>query len=134
MRGASAAQEFLNRHSEQKALVLVVWEPMLATDWRPPSGSTMGRIPDKRARQFWDPNHTVAGALNDLVKHKPPQLEPTCCFDRGFYWDDAILYALHQEWKDAPASVFWDGPVVRIIPGLEKRFDEQKTTPVEPLR
>jgi hypothetical protein len=47
-------------------------------------------------------------------------LGPDCCLSKGFYWDDAILYAPHSRWKDAPALVFWNGPVVTVIPNLEK--------------
>jgi hypothetical protein len=105
--------------------VLVVWEPMLATDWRPPSRSTLARIPDLRARQFWDPGHVVAQALNEVAKQKPPQPEPDCCTQKGFYWDEAILYAPRERWEDAPASAFWNGPVFRIIPGLEKALTDE---------
>jgi hypothetical protein len=100
--------------------VLVVWEPILATDWRPPGAVALGRISDGRARQFWDPVHLVAAALNEIAKRKPPQPEPACCVHKGFYWDDAILYEPDAHWRYAPESVFWNGPVFRIIPGLEK--------------
>ena len=105
--------------------MLVVWEPILATDWKSPSGNTLGRIPDRRVRQFWDAKHVVANTLNEIVKRRSPQPEPSCCVQKGFYWDDAILYAPHVHWKDEPTAVFWNGPVVRIIPGLEKALNEQ---------
>jgi hypothetical protein len=105
--------------------VLVVWEPILGTDWRPPSGSTLSRIPDVRARQFWDPKHVVASALNEIARRKPPRPEPECCMQKGFYWDEAILYPAGAHWKDEPASAFWNGPVGRIIPGLEEAFKNQ---------
>jgi hypothetical protein len=105
--------------------VLVVWEPILATDWTSPSGNTLARIRDPRVRQFWDGKHLVASALNEIVKQKPPQPEPACCVQKGFYWDDAILYAPHERWKDEPTSVFWNGPVIRIVPALEKALNEQ---------
>jgi len=127
LRGASAAQQLLARFSNQKVSVLVVWEPMLLTDWRPPSASTLARIPDSRVRQFWDPEHVVAGALNELAKQKPPQPEPQCCVRKGFYWDESILYAPREHWEDRPESAFWDGPVVRTAPALEKSFEEQQS-------
>ena len=70
--------------------VLVVWEPILTTDWRPPGAAALGRISDGRARQFWDPGHLVAAALNETAKQKPPQPQPACCIQKGFYWDEAI--------------------------------------------
>ena len=105
--------------------VLVVWEPILPTDWRPPSRSTLARIPDGRARQFWDATHVVSGALTETVKRKPPEAQPTCCVKKGFYWDDAILFSRGTCWKDAAPSAFWNGPVVRIIPELEKTLNDQ---------
>jgi hypothetical protein len=124
--GSSAVQELLIRHPERKIRVLVVWEPILATDWRPPSESTLARMPDSRVRQFWDPTHAVAGKLSEIVKQKPPQPEPGCCVQNGFSWDDAILYAPREHWKDEPTSVFWNGPVVRIIPALENALNEHR--------
>jgi hypothetical protein len=99
--------------------VLVVWEPMLATDWGTPSRSTLARISDRRARQFWDPKHLVSLQLSRFKMAKPGQQEPDCCQDGGVYWDEAILYAPHSQWKEMPVPVFWNGPVWRIIPGLE---------------
>jgi hypothetical protein len=106
--------------------VLVVWEPILVTDWTAPSGSTLARIPDGRVRQFWDPKHVVTQALSEIAKQKAGQPVPDCCVQKGLHWDEAVLYASHSHWKDAPAAVFWNGPVVRAIAGLEKAFNEQQ--------
>jgi hypothetical protein len=75
------------------------------------SSGNRRRIRDQRVRQFWDKKHLVASALNEIAKRKPSQPEPGCCVQEGFYWDDAILYAPHERWKDGPTSVFWNGPV-----------------------
>ena len=104
--------------------VLVVWEPILATDWRPPSGSTLARIADGRARQFWDPKHVVSGELKIRASRTPPEPKPDCCVQKGFYWDEAILYPVGAHWKDASASLFWNGPVVKVIPLLGGRLLE----------
>ena len=104
--------------------VLVVWEPILATDWRTPSGSTLARIADGRARQFWDTKHVVSSELKNRAGRTPPHPKPDCCIQKGLYWDEAILYPGGVNWKDAPPSVFWNGPVVRIIPGLEGLWTE----------
>jgi hypothetical protein len=100
--------------------VLVVWEPVLATDWGAPSRSTLWRISDARARQFWDPHHLVSLELSRIKLAKPGQQAPACCENEGFFWDDAILYAPRTPWKDMPVAVFWNGPVWKIIPDLEK--------------
>jgi hypothetical protein len=104
--------------------VLVVWEPILATDWSSPSGNTLARISDHRARQFWDPKHLVAQQLSRHAKEKP-QPEPDCCVNKGNHWDEAILYGPHSKWSDGPTPVFWNGPVVKAIPGLESVLGEQ---------
>ncbi len=121
MRGASATEQLLQRHAGRKLRVLVVWEPILPTDWRPPSGSTLARIPDGRVRQFWDPKHFLSSKLSDLA-NRAPQPKPDCCIQKGFYWDQAILFSPGAHWKDAPSSVFWNGPVYKIIPALEQSF------------
>lgn len=113
------------RHSERKIRVLVVWEPILPTDWTAPSSSILARIPDSRVRQFYDPHHVVAEALNEMAAKKPPEPKPNCCKRKEFYWDDAILYAPQVHWSDAPASVFWDGPVDRVIPALDSALNKQ---------
>jgi len=71
-------------------------------------------------RQFWDPEHLVSRELTRIRESAPGQLEPLCCKEKGFFWDDAILYPPHAHWKDAPAVLFWNGPVWRIIPPLEQ--------------
>ena len=109
--------------------MLVVWEPILSSDWRPPGRVALKRISDAQAQQFWDPDHVVATALNQIVKQKPPQPEPDCCIRRGFYWDEAILYPAGVRWSDVPGSVFWNGPVYQIIPDLEKSLAELTKLP-----
>ncbi len=105
--------------------MLVVWEPILSTDWRAPGGAALGRIADTRVHQFWDPNHVVASALNEFAKQKPLRPDPDCCVAKGFYWDEAILYPAGAHWNNPPASAFWNGPVYKIIPGLEKTLTDQ---------
>jgi len=107
-----------------KVRVLVVWEPILATDWTPPGEVALARIPDKRVRQFWDPEHLVASALSEKAKQKPPEPPPACCVQKGYDWDQVILYPSGAHWNEAPASAFWNGPVVRVVPGLEKAMNE----------
>jgi hypothetical protein len=61
----------------------------------------------------------VAQELNRRAAAKPPEVKPACCIGRGFYWDDAILYAAHVQWRDEPSPAFLNGPVVHIIPALD---------------
>jgi hypothetical protein len=105
--------------------VLVVWEPILATDWRAPGARVLGRIPDRRARQFWDPNHLVAAQLARTAQENPGKLEPDCCMKKGFHWDEAILFPPRSHWSEGPAPVFWNGPVYRISASLDKAVNDQ---------
>jgi hypothetical protein len=100
--------------------VLVVWEPILFTDWSPPSRSALARIPDRRARQFWDPRHLVTREVTRAAERQPALPGPSCCLRGGFHWDEAILYPPGSHWQDALAPAVWDGPVAEIIPLLEK--------------
>jgi hypothetical protein len=112
-------------YPDKKVRVLVVWEPILATDWRAPSRSTLARIPDRRARQFWDPKHLVTEELTRIAKQKSGQPAPDCCVKKGFHWDEVLLYAPHARWSDGPTPAYWNGPVFRIAPALEKALNEQ---------
>jgi len=115
----------LQRHSDPSLRVLVVWEPMLPTDLRSPVHGTLGRISNQRARQFWDPQHIVARELGRTAREKAGQPKPDCCVNRGFFWDDAILYAPHSKWRQTPTVVFWNGPVVRVASALEKALQNR---------
>lgn len=97
--------------------VLVVWEPILVTDWGAPSSSTLARISDIRARQFWDPSHEVSVALEKMGRQMTAGPRPNS--GKGFYWDQAIVFAPQARWENDPAPAFWQGPVYQIIPGLE---------------
>jgi hypothetical protein len=72
-----------------------------------------------RARQFWDPKHVVAQQLSRTAKEKSHSL-PGCCLNKGNNWDEGILYAPTFKWSDKPTPAFWNGPVVKTIPGLER--------------
>ena len=105
--------------------MLVVWEPILTTDWKAPSRNTLARIFDRRAKQFWDPQHLVAAEIARIAEQKPAQSGPDCCVKKGFHWDEVVLYAPHARWSDGPTPAYWNGPVYRIASVLEKALNEQ---------
>ena len=88
----------------------------------------MTRIADKRARQFWDPHHLVATALDEFAKQNPDQPQPQCCKQKGFDWDEAILFSPRSRWEDMPPALFWNGPVVRVMSDLETTFKRTSTS------
>jgi hypothetical protein len=96
--------------------VLVVWEPMLPTDWSGPSGMVQSRISDSRVIQYWAPNHLVAGELQRQLSS-----EPSCCKREGTLWDLVALYDKPEQWGDS-RPVFADGTVVDAASALEQRL------------
>jgi hypothetical protein len=60
-----------------------------------------------------------------VARLKPGHPKPDCCVSKGFQWDEAVLYATHSRWKDESSAVYWNGPVVKINPALEKVITEQ---------
>ncbi|MBZ5624067.1 MAG: hypothetical protein LAQ69_36015 [Acidobacteriia bacterium] len=83
----------------------------------------MMRIPDARVRQFWDPEHLLAKELvrrGEAAKSNPSYPHPQCCVERGFEFDEAVLYAPGSRWRDEPAPRFWNGAVFEVIEDLKK--------------
>lgn len=98
---------------------------MLSSDWRAPKRGTLARIPDTRARQFWDPQHLVTKQLKRFAAENPAQPHPDCCVDNGFFWDEAILFRAGPRWREAPVAAFWNGTVVRTVGSLEQALQPQ---------
>ena len=98
--------------------VFVVWEPILATDWSPPSTFALNRIRDVRARQFWDVDRVVAKRL--AADARPPQPTEDCCNESGVLWDLAAVYPRGAMWEDKlPTAVVFNGPVIDITSAIE---------------
>jgi hypothetical protein len=92
--------------------ILVVWEPILPTDWGAPTTPVLARISDARATQFWNKDHLVAKELRQ-------QLSPTqvCCQRHGIIWDVAALYPKGTQW-DSSKPAYFGGAVLDIAPEL----------------
>lgn len=106
-------EEILARHWQPNVQVFVVWQPMLATDWMAPTTGALRRLPDRRARHYWDKEHVLAKRL--ARDARPPQPVQSCCDQDGILWDLAAVYPKGVRWDDAlpPAAVF-DGPVYEV--------------------
>lgn len=118
--------QLLAKYPDEKLRVLVVWEPILWSDWRRPTSGTLARITDHRARQFWDPKHLVSEELARIETQHPEQPQPECCVDKGFHWDEAVLYPPSSHWKDGSRPEFWNGPVYKIAPKLSDALGKQR--------
>ena len=79
-----------------------MWEPVLFTDWLPPSTMTLDRILDPRARQYWDKGRLVSHALGE---HN----------EKTIVWDYIAVYPPGILWTDRPPEpLYHDGPVVKV--------------------
>ncbi len=84
--------------------MFVVWEPVLATDWRAPSTATLRRISDGRARQYWDKDRLLSKAMGETGR-------------RSIVWDRVMVYGRGVTWSEAapPKAVVRVGPVVDVV-------------------
>jgi hypothetical protein len=121
-------EQILQRNQNPGIRVLVVWEPILPTDWRSPTSATLARIADPRAEQFWDPHHLVSRELkNDLVADGVPVDGHT---SGGSLWDLAILYPHGTPWTTAlPTPSFFGGAVVTVASPLETKLRALAASP-----
>lgn len=97
--------------------VLVVWEPILPTDWTKPGGMVQSRLSDGRVVQFWDEDHLVAKEL----KQQFPSSRRLCCQRNGILWDVAALYAPKVEWESAP-PVYFGGNVLDVADDVRQQL------------
>lgn len=92
-----------------------MWEPVLFTDWSSPSTTTLGRISNTRAAQFWDKDRLISHAMGE--------------HDRGsVIWDYVAVYPVGAIWDQSPPQPLYSGgPVVQVI-------DETRTALSQVLR
>src|SRR5439155_25489806 len=107
LRGVSKIEEMLKTMESVDVRVLVVWEPVLTSDWGKPTRPAMSRISDDRAMQFWDKDHLVSKQLSEHLS--AASIQPSCCKSGGILWDVAVLYPRHVLWGAAPLSMA--GPI-----------------------
>lgn len=96
--------------------VLVVWEPMLPTDWMKPTGRVQSRIPDPRVVQFWDEGHLVAKELQQELDSSQ-----ICCQRNGIVWDVAALYPKNAKWGTS-SPTFFGGAVLDMAGRVSQRL------------
>ena len=100
--------------------VLVVWEPMLPTDWSRPGGMVQSRISDPRVVQFWDKNHLVAKELKQQLSNSQ-----ICCQRNGIIWDVAAVYPKEIQW-DSSAPLFFGGAVLDVADSVRQKLSQFK--------
>lgn len=98
--------------------VFAVWEPILSSDWLPPSRFVLRRLRDLRVEQFWDHDHLVARRMASDAR--APQPEEECCERDGILWDLAAVYPPSTMWTDhLPSATVFNGPIVDVVDSVE---------------
>jgi hypothetical protein len=110
----------LKQNPSAAVRVLVVWEPMLPTDWARPSGMVQARISDQRVVQFWDKDHLVATQLQKQLSSSQ-----VCCQRNGIIWDVAAIYQRDAQWGASPA--FFGGAVLDVAGDVRKHLSAMTT-------
>lgn len=123
MQGASATESLLEKIHDPQLRVLVVWEPILPTDWEQPTTSTLARLHNPEVVQFWDHNHLIAHEISRELSTDTAGPKPRCCESSGNLWDFAGLYPKGSLWQGAPPkAAFANGPVAHVQPGLSSEL------------
>jgi hypothetical protein len=126
LRGASAVDDMLKRHSGWKLRVFVVWEAIRNADTLGPPAGTYARIPDRRVRQFWDRDLSLSQRILHDVQDNPKLLADSGAVLQGTtVWDVAAAFPPKVRWDRAmPKPDYYGRPVAEIAPDLEKRLEE----------
>jgi hypothetical protein len=81
---------------------LVVWEPVLDTDWGSPSNASLSRISGSDAFQFWDKGRLVSRSLGEHDDH-------------SIVWDHIEIYAPGAVWAERPPQpLYKGGPLYKV--------------------
>lgn len=96
-------EHILEQLSGRRIRIFVVWEPVLTTDWGRPTASTLKRISDVRASQFWDQGLLISHSIGAHNR-------------RNVVWDYIAVYAPEEIWDERPPKPLYEGgPVVRAL-------------------
>jgi hypothetical protein len=122
LKGATAVERILRARSTEPLNVLVVWQPMLPTDWGRPGTGALGRLGDPRVRQFWDDRHTVAQALKASFAEREDSLG--CCVTDGIWWDLTAVFPSGAVWNDRfPEPLLLGGTVEEVADRFTEVLD-----------
>jgi len=108
VRGASALQAVLDRVPGEELSVLVVWEPVIASDLGPPTESVRNLLSDPRTVHFWDEDRllsktlvhewTASGIRIESGDRRNPDVtiwDFVAVFPRGAHWNGTLPEASH---------------------------------------
>jgi hypothetical protein len=117
LQGASAVAGLLRADKHPNLRVFVIWEPVIATDFRAPSSAVLARISDPRVRQYWDRGRLLSQAMGEKDQS-------------SIVWDMINVYPAAARWKErVPEPLFSDRPVVRVIERAANALAQAHTPP-----
>ena len=96
--------------------VLVVWEPVLETDWGTPGAGLTAMVGDARAVHFFDRERRLSAAMGG--PGAVPRLAGTSKVGfqmKDVIWDIALVY---------PPGARWGGPATTLVAPVVKYRDE----------
>jgi hypothetical protein len=124
--GASAVQQVLLEHPNEKLTVLAVWEPVLVFDLGAPASAKLARLSDPRVEQFWDPGRLLSQRLLGEAHAHPERLNPKQrqqLAHAKIVWDFIALFSPRAYWQsDPPWPTYSGAPVVQAIAGLRQQL------------
>jgi len=109
----------LKAHPAAAVRVLVVWEPVLPTDWGTPSPSLTSMVGDRRVVQFWDRERRLSSAMGGpgVVERLAKSAEVGFRM-KDVIWDAAFVYPPGAHWGDAAETLV--APVVEYSGNLAR--------------
>lgn len=127
VRGASAIQAVLDENAKLPVRVLVVWEPVIATDVAPPTSAKLGLVHDPRAVQYWDKGRALSKDIMRAARENPSRYSMPAGIDRETtIWDVVAVFPKNVRWeRDIPVPSYYGGPVVEEVSSLRKAVAEQ---------
>ena len=107
-------EQVLGENQGLKLHGMIVWEPVLESDWAPPITGTMGRIFDTRVAQFYDKKLLVSAlAQPELLKEAAPKVADKSLINGKIVWDYVAVYSRGAAWHgtNMPVPSFKAAPV-----------------------
>ena len=124
MRGASALGTLLAGHPNAEVRVIVIWLPVVLSDFGPPSKSVRKPLRDPRVFEFWDPEKWASPRMMERAVQmvRAGGEEPEFDTD-DTAWDMIALYPAGVVWEDPfPTPTWWEFPVVENLAPVETRL------------
>lgn len=95
--------------------VYVVWQQITFSDWTPPTDANLARIPDPRARQYYDAGNVVASAWKPVLARDSVVVQGEASYVKSApAWDCALYFAPGTRWDAEPPQ-----PTSTIAPIVE---------------